>query len=158
MGQSWPKLFVLLMFGNNFSGGIPESVGQLSNLGTLDIYNSGLSRSVPGSFSGLVGVFELNLSGNKLSAIPASLLNTLFMHIPLHFYHLGSNPWSCSINSFFIDYCEAICSECNSDGRHTNQTLCLERKGCGWCDDGPNCLEGNATGPTSFSSSSWHFG
>ena len=111
IGQSWPKLSILLMYGNNFSGGIPESVGQLSNLGSLDIYNSGLSGSVPGSFSGLVGVFELNLSGNKLSAIPASLLNTLFMHIPLHFCHLGSNPWSCSINSFFIDYCEAVCSE-----------------------------------------------
>ena len=158
IGQSWPKLSILLMYDNNFSGGIPKSVGQLSNLGSLDIYNSGLSGSVPGSFSGLVSVSELNLSGNKLSAIPASLLKTLFMHIPLYFCNLGSNPWSCSINSFFIDYCEAVCSECNSDGRHTNQTLCLERKGCGWCDDELNCLEGNATGPTGFSCSSWHFG
>ena len=158
MGQSWPKLSILLIFGSNISGGIPESVGQLSNLLSLDMYSLGLSGSVPESFSGLVQVFELNLSGNKLSTIPDSLLKSLFMHIPLYFCNLGSNPWSCSINSIFIDYCEASCSECNSGGRHSNQALCLQHKGCGWCDDGPNCLEGNATGPTSFSCSSWHFG
>ena len=158
MGQSWPKLSTLLIFSSNFSGGIPESIGQLSKLTSLDIFSSGLSGSVPESFSGLVQVSELDLSGNKLSTIPDSLLKSLFMHIPLDFCTLGSNPWSCSINLFFIDYCEASCSECNSGGRHSNQTLCLQHKGCGWCDDGPNCLEGNVTSPTSFSCSSWHFG
>ena len=158
MGQSWPKLSILLIFSSNFSGGIPESVGQLSNLVSLDMYSSGLSGSVPESFSGLVQVSELDLSGNKLSTIPDSLLKSLFMHIPRYFCKLGSNPWSCSTNSLLIDYCEASCSECNSGGRHSNQTLCLHHKGCGWCNDGPNCLEGNTTGPTSFSCSSWHFG
>ena len=158
MGKSWPKLSILLIWGSNLSGGIPESVGHFSQLLSLDMYSLGLSGSVPESFSGLTQVSELNLSGNKLSSIPASLLKSLFMHIPLYFCNLSSNPWSCSTNSFFIDYCEAVCSECNSGERHTNETQCLSRTGCGWCEDGPNCLEGNATGPTGYSCSSWHFG
>ena len=158
MGKSWPKLSILLIWGSNLSGGIPESVGHLSQLLSLDMYSLGLSGSVPESFSGLTQVSELNLSGNKLSSMPASLLKSLFMHIPLYFCNLSANPWSCLINSFFIDYCEAVCSECNSGERHTNETQCLSRIGCGWCEDGPNCLEGNATGPTGYTCSSWHFG
>ena len=158
IGESWPKMEILLMFDSNFSGGMPDSIGKLSSLLSLDIYSAGLSGTVPASFSGLVKTTELNLSGNRLSMIPASLLKTLFMHIPRYFCQLGSNPWSCSIDKLLLDYCEASCSECNTGERHSNQTLCLEHKGCGWCYNGPNCLEGNATGPTSFKCSDWKFG
>jgi len=53
-GTGWPKLSTLLIFDRSLSRGIPESVGQLNNLLSLDIHYSGLSGYVPESFSGLV--------------------------------------------------------------------------------------------------------
>ena len=157
MGQSWPKLTTLRISGRNLSGRIPESIGQLSKLTSLHMRYSSLSGSIPESFSGLVQLSDLDLFGNKLSTIPDSLVKSLFTHLAQ--CNLETNPWSCPMNQFFIQNCGNVCWWCNAGERHSNQTLCLQHHGCGWCDDGPNCLEGTPTMPTYFRcSTGWHFG
>jgi Leucine-rich repeat (LRR) protein len=58
---------------NTFSGEIPQSLTEQSNLKILDLRNSKLSGNVPGSIVDLVLLSELNLSGNSLEGILPAL-------------------------------------------------------------------------------------
>ena len=50
---------------------LPESLGQLTNLETLELSGNGLSV-LPESLGQLTNLEELNLSGNGLSVLPES--------------------------------------------------------------------------------------
>lgn len=59
---------------NNLSGSIPESLGSLSKLQSLLLYQNSLSGPIPDSLGSLRVLYTLDLSNNELSGpIPSSL-------------------------------------------------------------------------------------
>ncbi|AES72598.1 putative protein kinase RLK-Pelle-LRR-XII-1 family [Medicago truncatula] len=59
-------LKTLVMARNNFSGSIPNSLGDLASLVTLDLSSNNLTGSIPVSLEKLEYMMKLNLSFNKL--------------------------------------------------------------------------------------------
>jgi Leucine-rich repeat (LRR) protein len=61
------KLRSLWLYGNQLNGNIPESLGDLSNLISLDIsYNNSLSGSIPLNFVNLTKLWEFYFSETDL--------------------------------------------------------------------------------------------
>ena len=59
---------------NNLTGPLPEEIGNLTKLTFLNLSNNSFTGTIPASFSGLRNLEYFNLRGNKLSGtIPASL-------------------------------------------------------------------------------------
>ncbi len=80
------------------SGGIPSSIGKMTNLFRLDLSNNLLKGSVPSSIGNLTRLDELYLSFNQLSgSIPSSFGNLS----NLGFLNLSHNELSGSIPSSF---------------------------------------------------------
>ena len=66
----------LWLYDNELSGTIPSSLGNLANLQYLGLNDNELSGTLPSSLGNLANLTELVLSGNQLSgAIPSSLGN-----------------------------------------------------------------------------------
>ncbi|XVF00283.1 hypothetical protein REPUB_Repub03eG0271600 [Reevesia pubescens] len=63
----WGRLKVLCLANNNFSGGIPTSVGSLLSLETLSLHNNSFSGDLPSSLKNCGELKFLGLSQNKLS-------------------------------------------------------------------------------------------
>ncbi|KAL2476720.1 putative LRR receptor-like serine/threonine-protein kinase [Abeliophyllum distichum] len=61
------NLISLEMGGNGLRGTIPETLGQLKKMQSLVIDNNKLEGSIPVSFCNFVNLFRINLGGNKLS-------------------------------------------------------------------------------------------
>ena len=62
--------------GNQLTGSIPESIGNLINLGYLYLYNNQLTGSLPESMGNLINLKQLRLSNNRLTGtIPDSFVN-----------------------------------------------------------------------------------
>ncbi|GAU40367.1 hypothetical protein TSUD_319790 [Trifolium subterraneum] len=59
-------LKILMMERNKFSGSIPNSLGDLASLETLDLSSNNLTGSIPESLENLKYMLSLNLSFNKL--------------------------------------------------------------------------------------------
>ncbi|KAL7258043.1 hypothetical protein ACSBR1_004212 [Camellia fascicularis] len=80
------SLVDLELSGNNLTGSIPSSIGNLENLITLYLYDNQLSGSIPQEVGMLSSLVDLELSGNKLTgSIPSSIgnlgsLTTLYLH------------------------------------------------------------------------------
>ena len=69
-------------------GAIPTSIGNLTNLKTLDFSSANLSGNIPSEIGNLTNLTSLNLQKNKLSgAIPSSIENL----INLNFLSLSEN-------------------------------------------------------------------
>ncbi|KAG6491220.1 receptor-like protein EIX1 [Zingiber officinale] len=60
-------LYTLNLSRNNFKGKIPDSIGRMSSLETLDLSFNNLSNIIPQSLSQLNALSHLNLSHNNLS-------------------------------------------------------------------------------------------
>nr|TKS15213.1 receptor-like protein 12 isoform X1 [Populus alba] len=76
--QSGSQLESLLLAGTNFSGQIPESIGNLKSLTELDVAESNFSGVIPSSLGNLTKLNYLHLSYNSFSGkIPPSLVNLL---------------------------------------------------------------------------------
>ena len=59
---------------NNLTGPLPEEIGNLTKLTYLNLSSNSFTGTIPASFSGLRNIETFDLSGNKLSGtIPASL-------------------------------------------------------------------------------------
>ncbi|KAL8534026.1 hypothetical protein ACS0TY_010154 [Phlomoides rotata] len=88
---------------NNFSGTIPNSIGTLTSLMSLNLYDNMLSGQIPVSISNCTGLVKIDLSGNNLvRKIPIGIGTSL---AKLRFLILQSNklggiiPWSiCHLN------------------------------------------------------------
>ena len=66
------------------SGYIPESIGNLTNLISLYIYNNQLTGSIPLEIGNLTNLAHLNLSHNQLTAVPleiGNLTNLAFLYL-----------------------------------------------------------------------------
>jgi Leucine-rich repeat (LRR) protein len=76
---------------NQLSGSIPSSIGNLVNLQTLYLPVNQLSGSIPSSIGNLVQLDQLLLSNNRLSgSIPSSIGNL----VNLHYLYLSENQLS----------------------------------------------------------------
>ncbi|GAB5520406.1 MAG: hypothetical protein RhofKO_26570 [Rhodothermales bacterium] len=77
----------LVLQGNNLTGAIPAEIGQLTDLGVLDLHSNQLSGAIPAEIGQLSGLLTLNLRHNQLTGqIPVEigqltgLLNTLVLN------------------------------------------------------------------------------
>ncbi|KQJ93382.2 tyrosine-sulfated glycopeptide receptor 1-like [Brachypodium distachyon] len=78
MPSAFPKILNLCM--NNFTGLIPEKIGQLKALISLNLSSNTLSGEIPEPISNLTNLQVLDLSGNHLTGtIPAALNNLHFL-------------------------------------------------------------------------------
>lgn len=66
---------------NNLTGNIPDALGSLSKLGFLLLYNNQLSGSIPATIGNMSNLYSLNLFENNLSgSIPAPIGNLSNLH------------------------------------------------------------------------------
>ncbi|KAK5810553.1 hypothetical protein PVK06_025867 [Gossypium arboreum] len=67
---------------NQFSGKIPEDVGQLISLQMLNFSHNNFTGPIPTSFGNLVALESLDLSSNKLSGrIPSQMTKLTFLEV-----------------------------------------------------------------------------
>ena len=145
---------------NSFSGLLPRSIGNMKYLELLDVSGNKLYGSVPSTYANLKGVTVLfSLCYNKLSGIEDGL-GPFLNFVKDYQCLLYDNPWNCPLPSFVPKECRTSCSYCNSGDKHTSCSTCVGTGGCGWCSEGPNCLDGTSSGPedSSCKSSDWTFG
>ncbi|GKV47839.1 hypothetical protein SLEP1_g54698 [Rubroshorea leprosula] len=85
---NFTQLTSLDLTNNQFSGPIPASIGNLRQLTSLDLYSNHLSGQIPSSLANLTQLAFLDLSNNQFSGpIPASIVN-------LSYLDLSSNHFS----------------------------------------------------------------
>ena len=148
---SLSELGTLFLSRNYFSGILPTSIGNLTKLQVLYIDGNGITGTVPATYAGLTNIFWLTLESNKLYKLEDGL-EPLYDRInkPTQ-CSLSNNPWSCPLPKDVPASCSAKCSLCNTGNRHTSCVQCVTytygRLHCGWCNEGPNCLDGSASGP-----------
>lgn len=140
------NLTFLYLSRNNLSGVLPTSMGSLAQLQILDVSSNLLTGTVPSSFAGLSEVVGFALSYNKFYELENGL-EPLYNRIQDYSCELYGNPWSCPLPSDVPPSCKAQCSKCNSGNKHTSCSACVADSSCGWCNEGPNCLEGSDKGP-----------
>lgn len=92
------QLTHLLLDYNSFDGRIPSSLGKLTNLKELNLANNwNLHNSIPASFNNLINLQSLQLQGIGLSGnIPSGLSNFKYLKI----LNLSSNQLSGNIPGF----------------------------------------------------------
>ena len=61
---------------NNLSGYLPQTIGRLHNLRTLELQHNKL-LSLPDGLRELVNLQVLNVAGNQLTGLPMDVLETL---------------------------------------------------------------------------------
>ncbi|KAJ8425873.1 hypothetical protein Cgig2_033146 [Carnegiea gigantea] len=67
---------------NNFTGGIPDSIGKLRGLQALNLSNNNLEGRIPSSLSNIIDLESLDLSMNMLSGgIPQELTKLTFLEV-----------------------------------------------------------------------------
>ena len=144
------KLQNLYLSRNNISGTLPVSMGEMTELQILDVSSNGITGSIPSSFANLVKeTVGFALCYNKLSSVENGL-KPFFDHIKDYSCELYSNPWFCPLSPDMPKECGAQCSQCNTGQKHTDCSSCISDQDCGFCNEGPNCLEGSSTGPDSM--------
>ncbi|KAB2047795.1 hypothetical protein ES319_A13G071100v1 [Gossypium barbadense] len=75
-------LLSLLLSGSNISGIIPEELGNLTNLVSLDLYLNNLSGGIPTTLGKLTKLRFLRLNNNSLTGtIPASLTTVMTLQV-----------------------------------------------------------------------------
>ncbi|KAF1872937.1 hypothetical protein Lal_00016043 [Lupinus albus] len=76
LGLQLTKLQKLYLYGNNLTGSIPESIGELQNLQELALHENKLYGPIPSTIGQMQALEKLDLSSNLLSgSIPSSLTN-----------------------------------------------------------------------------------
>ena len=156
------NLTYFYMENNNLTGHLPRSLGACKRLYTIDLSNNYLTGSIPFLYANLKDTMNwFELDNNKLNEIEDGL-EGFFTAISKKFCSLYGNPWSCPLPDYFQDNtCGARCSKCNSLDKHSSCKACVGSSECGWCSEGPNCLEGYTLGPSypySCASSDWIYG
>ena len=144
---------------NNLSGILPDSIGSLAQLEIMDFSSNAITGTVPSSYAGLTEIVGFALCYNKLYQLEPGL-EPLYDRIKGFSCELYNNPWSCPLPSDVPTNCGAVCSKCNTGSKHTDCSDCVADADCGWCNEGPNCLEGTSNGPLDYQckSTDWSFG
>ena len=133
----------------NFSGNLPSTLGNIHYLNIVDFSSNSIVGSIPASYTGLKGgTFGFSLCYNKLSSFESGL-DDFFKFIKGYTCALYENPWNCPVPSIVPSGCQATCSKCNTGNKQTSCSACIADSNCGWCSEGPNCLEGSGSGPDS---------
>jgi Leucine-rich repeat (LRR) protein len=84
-----PDMFRVIDFsGNRFDGEIPELVGSLKGLHSLNLSNNALSGPIPPSLGNLTNLESMDLSQNKLSGEIPAQLTQLFS---LEYFNVSNN-------------------------------------------------------------------
>ena len=155
------KVQYLYFSRNNITGTLPTSMGQMTEAQIIDVSSNGITGSVPSSFASLIKeTVGFSICYNKLSTVESGL-DAFFQHIKDYSCAMYSNPWSCPLPSELPKECGAVCSKCNTGQKHTDCTSCVSDQDCGFCNEGPNCLEGSQTGPDNIywcKSGDWRYG
>lgn len=155
-----PGIESLVISRTNVSGEFPESIGNLRNLSLLDISSNRMTGEIPNSINFLKEIAGFFICYNKFSRVSSGCSN-FFNRIKNYGCAFYSNPWSCPVSSEVPKECQAECSQCNSGDKHESCSSCVQDSECGWCNEGPNCLEGSQDGPDTIypcSSSDWSYG
>ncbi|MFQ6653370.1 hypothetical protein Gotur_024802, partial [Gossypium turneri] len=87
----------LSLFYTNFSGKLPESIGNLKFLTNLELYGCNFFGPIPSSIANLSHLVNLDLRSNKLSG---SIHSSLFTLPSLKILHLGKNQLVGKIDEF----------------------------------------------------------
>ena len=87
---------VLELRGNNLTGSIPNAVGTLSKLTTLNLSENALSGTIPANIlSNLKLATSINLSKNELSgAVPSPVTMTRLTELNLSGNNLSTATWA----------------------------------------------------------------
>jgi Leucine-rich repeat (LRR) protein len=143
---------------NNISGELPPSFGLSETIKVINVSSNRLTGSVPYSYANLV-LDTLYIDDNKLNSFDKGLDNFFKSVTSCSVY---DNPWSCPLPNYFNGTrCRPTCSKCNSLDKHNSCNACVGASECGWCKEGPNCLEGTSGGPTyeyKCQTSEWIYG
>jgi hypothetical protein len=90
------RVYKIIISKNNLSGALPSSLGNLTNLNSLDFRDNTLISSIPNSFGNFINIQSLYLSRNKLTgAIPSTFGNLSSLQI----LYLSSNQLTDTIPS-----------------------------------------------------------
>ncbi|XP_062079011.1 receptor-like protein 9DC3 [Humulus lupulus] len=101
---------VINLSNNKFDGEIPEIIGKLKGLYSLDLSNNRLKGVIPSSLGNLRGLESLDLSQNELSReIPSELDRLSF----LGYFNVSYNHLSGSIPQYHLSTFESSCYEGN---------------------------------------------
>ena len=141
-----PGIESLVISRTNVSGEFPQSIGNLRNLTLLDVSSNMMTGTIPNSINNLREIAGFFICYNKFSRVESGLSN-FFNRIKDYGCAFYSNPWSCPVSSEVPKECQAECSQCNSGDKHDYCSSCVQDTDCGWCKEGPNCLEGTQDGP-----------
>nr|TKS15223.1 hypothetical protein D5086_0000035970 [Populus alba] len=99
--QSGSQLEILLLAGTNFSGQLPESIGNLKSLTELDVAESNFSGVIPSSLGNLTKLNYLDLSHNNFSGkIPFTFVNLLqltYLSLSSNNFSSGTLHWLCNL-------------------------------------------------------------
>ena len=150
------KIENLLLYSNRFNGTLPRSIGELTTARTIALNNNYLIGEIPSEFDLL-----RNNPHNVILYFDNNMLSTIgngleYFFKDISYVGLYGNPLECPLPSYVQN---AKCSMCNTGSTRFSCDQCLSDD-CGWCSDGPNCVEGTHQGPSSFScpEDSWSFG
>jgi len=95
--QSGSQLEILLLAGTNFSGHLPESIGNLKSLKEFDVARCYFSGVIPSSLGNLTKLNSLDLSHNNLSGkIPFTFVNLLevsYLSLSFNNFRSGTLDW-----------------------------------------------------------------
>ncbi|XP_030937617.1 receptor-like protein 7 [Quercus lobata] len=84
----------LVLSGTNFSGALPDSIGNLKGLSKIDLSRCNFSGSIPNSIANLTQLVHLDLSSNSFTG---SILNSIANLVQLVHLDLSSNNFTGSI-------------------------------------------------------------
>lgn len=95
----------LKIYGNVFSGSIPDTYVSQSNLRILDLHNNGIDGTIPSLIRLLTNLEKLDLSQNQLAqgnpAQPILLgMSTTYVNVSYNFYALGIDIFDCSLSTY----------------------------------------------------------
>ena len=155
-----PGIESLVISRTNVDGKFPDTIGNLRNLSLVDISSNKMTGSIPNTINNLQEIAGFFICYNKFSRVESGLEN-FFNRIKDYSCAFYSNPWSCPVSSEVPKECQAECSQCNSGNKHDSCSSCIQDTDCGWCNEGPNCLEGSQSGPESIYkclTSDWSYG
>ncbi|CAN1187545.1 Probable LRR receptor-like serine/threonine-protein kinase At3g47570 [Linum perenne] len=96
IGVSLPNLENLCVYGNQFTGSVPSSLSNASNLVLLQLQGNNFTGSMPNSIGNLTRLFDLDISGSG-KANDLNFLTSLINATSLGFLSIGGNNFGGSL-------------------------------------------------------------